>query len=246
MTSPLSGPSYGFVWDNLNNGQVAPGSIYVTTCSLNTSTTISAVTTAVTATRGALITGTGMGVTNFIATATSAATTLVITNAATITATETITVQNFPVLIGGEWTAAVAAGAALTSSYWNSTGAVRPSDSNQALFADIYWINGGTFSTSATISVGQVITGWFLRSFDGGNTFESAPATASQSVAAVSRAPDFIIPLDGGASYAAGVMRVMPQVALPSGYFKTIIQNNGTLGLPAKSAIFAIPITPAY
>lgn len=202
--------------------------------------TIVSLASAATVTKGQFISGTGIPSPNFIATTTAAATTLNVISNSTTSAVETITIQNWPVLIGGEFSSTLAYGAALTSSYWNGTGVVRPQDTNQALFADIYFMAGG----SVTPSLGQVISGWFLRSPDGA-TYETAIATPGSITAAISRAPDFVIPLDVAATV-AGNMRVAPQVALPSTSFKTIIQNNGSTTLPAKCAIFAVPITPAY
>jgi hypothetical protein len=243
MTSPLGGPQSGFVWDgSLNNGQVAGNTLTTQAATLSSNTTISGLGTAVSLVKGQLVTGPGVPTPDFVSGNTTSATTFTVITATTTTATETITIQNLPVLIGGENSATLAAGAALTSSYWNNTGVVRPSDTNQALFADIMFICGGTM----TPSLGAVISGWFLRSYDGGTTFESAIATPGTTVSAISRPPDFQIPLDN-AAYAAGNIRFgAGPVSLPSEPFKTIIQNNGTGTLCANNAIVAIPVTPAY
>ena len=241
MTSPLSGPGYGFIWDNLNNGQVAGNTLTTQAATLATNTSITGLGTAVTLVKGQLVTGSGVPTPDFVSANTASATAFSVITATTTSSTQTITVQNLPVLIGGEWSGTIAAGAALTSSYWNATGVVRPADTNQALFADIMFLNGGGW----TPGVGQTITGWFLRSYDGGTTFESAIATPGTTVSAISRAPDFVISLDNG-SYAVGGIRMAPGILLPSEPFKTIIQNNGTVATGTAAAIIAIPITPGY
>ena len=241
MTSPLSGPGYGFVWDNLNNGNVAPGAPITVSGSLTSaSATITALGSAVSVTKGQYVTGTGVVPPSFISATTASATSITLNNNGTITAAETLTVQNFPALIGGEWSSTLAVGSALGSSYWNGNGVTRPADTNQAIFADVEFIAGGAFTPVS----GGSVCGWFLRSYDGGNTFESAIATPGTAVAAVSRPPDFIISLDN-ATYAAGNARVQPQVPLPSVPFKTIVQNNTGTVIPSGSAVLCIPISPA-
>ena len=241
MASPLSGPGYGFIWDSLNNGQVSAGTLTTQAATLASNTTITGLGTAVSLIKGQLVTGTGVPSPDFVSATTASATAFSAITATTTSSTQTITVQNLPIAIGGEWSATIAAGGTLLASYWNGTGVVRPVDTNQALFADIMYINGGSW----TPGVGQVLSGWFLRSYDGGTTFETGIATPGTTVAAISRAPDFIIPLDN-ALYAAGNIRMSPGVNLPSEPFKLVIQNNGTVAAAANGAIAIIPITPGY
>jgi hypothetical protein len=239
--SPLGGPGFGQVWDSINNGNVAGNTLSTQTGTLASNTTITGLGTAISVVKGQLVTGTGVPTPDFVSATTASATAFAVITATTTSSAQTITVQNLPVLIGGEWSTTIAAGGALTSSYWNGTGTIRPSvDTNQALYADLAFLAGG----AVTPALGQSLNGWFLESYDGGTTFESAIATASTVVAAVSRAPDFIVPFDN-AAYATGNLRFAPGVRLPSVPFKTIVQNQGTVALPANCALIAIPITPA-
>src|ERR1017187_3193687 len=113
MASPLSGPGNGFFWDSLNNGNVSSNNSYVQSGSLHTNTTIDGLGTVVTVVKGQLVTGTGIPTPNFITTGTSAAASISVITATTTTAVETVTIQNLPVLIGGENSATLAAGGAL-------------------------------------------------------------------------------------------------------------------------------------
>lgn len=177
------------------------------------------------------------------AVASSSSITLLTATSSTVSGTA-VSIYNYPVLISGE-ASALANGGAVLSSYWNSNGIVRQSDMQQGLQADLWFVAGGAL----TPSVGGYLAGWFLPSFDGGSTFESDNiATPSSTVPALSRAPDFIVPLDN-AAYAAGNIRYCQGryiAAPPPTSFKTKLQNMSGVAMPSTWAIVAAPWAVQY
>jgi hypothetical protein len=237
------GPGNEFLWGSINNGQVAGNSLVAQNGSLHTNTTIDGLSPTVTLIKGQRVSGTGIPVPDFVAAGVTASASFTVITATTTTSVQAVTVDNCPVLLGGEWSATIGTGAALTSSYWNNTGITRQSDTGSALMGDVFFLSGGTM----TPPVGGSISGWFLKSYDGGVTFETAIATPSTLVAAMARAPDFIIPLDNAAYALGNIKQANGQVNLPSVPFKTLIQaNNGTIALPANSAIILVPEAVVY
>jgi hypothetical protein len=178
--------------------------------------------------------------------ASSTSITILAATSSTLTGTA-VNIYNYPVLIGGE-ASALTNGSAVTSSYWNNTGIFRggstPSDIDFGIQGDIWFMSGGAFTPSA----GGVLAGWFLPSRDGGTNFETIIATPSSTVPAVSRSPDFIIPLDN-AAYAAGNVRygqgrfIAP---LPTVPFKVELQNNSGVTMPSTWAVFLAPWAIQY
>jgi hypothetical protein len=237
------GPGNEFLWGSINNGQVAGNTLTTQAAMLATSGTITGLSTAVSVIKGQLVTGTGIPTPDFVSVTTAAATAFAVITNTTTTSSQTITVQNLPVLLGGEWSGTIGTGAALTSSYWNNTGVTRQSDTGSALVGDVFFLSGGTM----TPPVGGSISGWFLKSYDGGVTFEDAISTPSTLVAALARAPDFIIPLDNAAHAIGNKKQANGQVNIPSVPFKTLIQSNcGTVALPANCAIILVPEAVVY
>jgi hypothetical protein len=176
------------------------------------------------------------------AVASATAITLLTATSSTLTGTA-VNVYNYPVLIGGE-ASALANGAAVTSSYWNNTGIIRQVDMDQGAQGDLWFESGGAFTPSA----GGILQGWFLPSFDGGTTFETLTATPSTTVQAISRSPDFVFTLDN-AAYAAGNIRYCQGrfvAPLPTGPFKTIVQNVSGVTMPSTWAIMLGPWAMQY
>lgn len=178
------------------------------------------------------------------AVASSSSITLLTATSSTLTGTA-VSVYNFPVLVGGE-ASALTTGTALTSSYWNNTGIIRisPADLDQGIQGDIWFQSGGAF----TPSVNGFLAGWFLPSFDGGTTFETAISTPSATVSALPRAPDFTIALDN-AAHAAGNVRYAQGrfiAPLPTVPFKTIVQNFSGVTMPSTWMIAAAPWAIQY
>lgn len=166
-------------------------------------------------------------------------TSLVLLTATSSTLTGTaVKVYSFPVLIGGE-ASALTNGSAVTSSYWDNDGIIDSPETDQGIQGDLWFQSGGAFTPAA----GGFLSGWFLPSFDGGTTFETAISTPSSTVPALSRSPDFIVPLDN-AAYAAGNIRYCQGrfvAPLPTVSFKTLLQNNSGVSMAATWAIFLAP-----
>jgi hypothetical protein len=125
----------------------------------------------------------------------------------------------------------LAGGAAATSSV---AGPFSQSTFSNAPWCSLYFSAGGAF----TPVIGQCLYGWFLLSTDGGTTFETVVATPSTTVLALSRNPDFIVPLDN-AAYASGNIRWCQGrfIKAPWESFKVVVQNIGggsPVALPAS------------
>jgi len=241
-----------FLLDLGNNGwlQAAPA---VGTCTTHTNTTLDtfgAGISTVTCPKGALIKlGSAGHAPDIVAASASAASSLTILTATSAsTAGVALTVFQNPVLVGGE-ASGLTNGSAVLSSYWtnplgaNTAGVFDPSvDFLSAPDADIFFISGGAFTPTA----GGFIYGWFIPSYDGGTTFESdAIATASSTVSAEPRSPDFTIALDA-AAHAAGSTRWMQartlnnaSIQLPSQRFKVKLQNLSGATMPSTWAVVA-------
>lgn len=126
----------------------------------------------------------------------------------------------------------LAAGAAATSSVGGTSGVFNQTSfntTNGPPLLETWFTSGGTFTPAA----GQALMGWCLKSIDGGTTFESLVATPSTTVPALSRNPDFVIPLDN-AAYASANIRFGTILLLPAPYFKVVLQNFGATALPAS------------
>lgn len=116
-------------------------------------------------------------------------------------------------------------GSTAVSSVVNSTGIMSQTDTAHAPQGAVWFASGGTFTPTA----GGHLDGWFLRSSDGGTTFEKVVANNP-----LPRAPDFVIPLFN-AAYAVGELAFASGVVvlLPWESFKVLIQNNAGVTLPA-------------
>lgn len=125
----------------------------------------------------------------------------------------------------------LASGAAVTSSVGGTSGVFSQSNTASGIFGSLYFVSGGSF----TPSTGAALVGWFLLSTDGGTTFETALSTPSTSVPALSRSPDFIIPLDN-AAFAANNIRWCAGrfIQMPWESNKVIVQNMTGGSLPAS------------
>lgn len=122
---------------------------------------------------------------------------------------------------------ALASGAAVTSSVGGTSGVFSQTNFSNAPLSEIWFTAGGAFTPAA----GGYLAGWFLKSTDGGTTFEATVATPSTTVPALSRNPDFIIPLDN-AAYASGNIRFGTPSNLPAPSTKVALQNMSGVALP--------------
>lgn len=91
----------------------------------------------------------------------------------------------------------LASGSAATSSAGGggANGKYSQTDFANAIETEVWFISGGSITPTA----GACISGWWLKSTDGGTTFESLLSTPSTTVPALPRGPDFIIPLAAAA-----------------------------------------------
>lgn len=120
---------------------------------------------------------------------------------------------------------ALANGNTATSSVGGSSGVFTQSSIANAPQGSMWFTSGGSFTPTAG---GQILV-WFLRSPDGGSTFEKAVSNT-----AFPRPPDAIIPLFGSA-YASGDKSWVSGaiVDLPWESFKVVVMNNSGAALPA-------------
>lgn len=134
-------------------------------------------------------------------------------------------------------------GAASTSSVGGSSGKFSQTDFASGIWGLIWFISGGSFTPTA----GGVISGWFLQSTDGGTTFEALVSTPSTTVAALPRAPDFIIPFDAAALASGNIKFCSGLVKLPWPSCKIVLQNNTGATLPATGNIVVCgPVATQY
>lgn len=92
-----------------------------------------------------------------------------------------------------------------------------------------------------TPTAGAFLQGWWLSSYDGGTTYETLNTTASSTVMALPRNPDFIIPLD--AANQSSAVKWSPLVRFPNAQSKIVMQSLAgvTLGA-ATQTVFLAPL----
>lgn len=135
----------------------------------------------------------------------------------------------------------VGGGSAVTSSVGGQSGVFNQSNYANAVWTPIYFKFGG----NVTPAVGGFLAGWFLRSTDGGVTFETAVSTPGNTVMALPRSPDFIIPASNAAYANNNIIWVQNgYVKIPWEAHKVVIQNllgaNLTTGNTIQAAGAAI------
>jgi hypothetical protein len=92
-------------------------------------------------------------------------------------------------------------------------------------------------TTAFTPTAGGVFACWFLLSTDNGTTFEADPllASASASIMAMPRSPDFVIPLDATSQAAGNIKFAQGPFRLPYVAFKVAFQNLSGVALSAAA-----------
>lgn len=114
----------------------------------------------------------------------------------------------------------------------------------QAIYGEVAIKMGG----AVTPAVGALISGWFIRTMDGGTAFETPPATGGSIGPA--RPPDFIIPLSTFAYANTNIAYASGLVKMPWSPVKVYIQNNAGVALPssatAYTSIFLAPVAVQY
>lgn len=127
-------------------------------------------------------------------------------------------------------------GSAATSSVNGTSGVFSQSSLGSGIWGSLYFTAGGAFTPVA----GGNISGWFLLSTNGGTTFESAISTPSTTVAALPRAPDFIIPFDNAALASGNIKWCQGRrIILPAESYKIIVQNNTGVSFAASGNIIS-------
>lgn len=103
----------------------------------------------------------------------------------------------------------------------------------QAIWGEalVHW--GGAI----TPATGAFISGWFLRSADGGTTFETV---VNSSTTGVPRGPDFIIPLSSFAYASSGVAYATGIVKMPWSPVKVMIENNAGVTFPSSATAYTL------
>lgn len=112
------------------------------------------------------------------------------------------------------------------SSVGGTSGVFSQTNTVNAMLGAVYFSAGGAF----TPVTGGYLAGWFIRSPDGGSTFERIVTNT-----APPRSPDFILPLFASAYASADLAWSQdPELRLPFEFFKVLIQNLSGVTLPAS------------
>ena len=121
---------------------------------------------------------------------------------------------------------------------------------NQATFANArklqaWFING---TASFTPTAGGCLSFWWIRSTDGGTTFETITATPSSTVAAMASAPDFLIPFDVAAFTTGSIRFAQGPFAYPYLGAKLLVQNNtgATLSTTGTPTVLLGAVADSY
>lgn len=122
-------------------------------------------------------------------------------------------------------------GGAVTSSVSGAAGVFAPSVWLRGTFGLIWFNAGGAF----TPAVNGALQGWFLRSLDGGTTFETSVTTPSTTVAALERGPDFVIPFSNVALASGNRVLAAWSVEIPPVPFRVRVQNRSGATLPTAT-----------
>lgn len=126
---------------------------------------------------------------------------------------------------------ALANGSAVVSSVSGSSGVFNPSTWGYGPLLEIEFNAGGSFTPGNAAA----LLGWFLRSIDGGSTFETGIGTPSTTVPYLARSPDFIIPLIGAAHASGNRVGAIGLVPTPPVPFKVAVQNMAGAALPTST-----------
>lgn len=132
----------------------------------------------------------------------------------------------------------LATGNTATSSVGGTSGVFSQTDIDNALLAEIWFSAGGAF----TPTTGAYIAGWFLRSSDGGTTFEKTVSNT-----AVARQPDFVIPFINSAHASGNLVFASGPVIMPATSHKLFVRSVAGVTLPASgNLILCGPVKYQY
>ena len=139
-------------------------------------------------------------------------------------------------IIGASELNALGNGNTVTGTAGGTAGVFSATQIKNLAAGEVFLTCAGTFTPTA----GGCISGWFLRSSDGGTTFEKVTSNT-----ALARPPDFIIPLNAVAVANADVYFAAGEVRLPSCPFKVYVQNNTGVSLGASNHTMSLGIIGA-
>jgi len=116
---------------------------------------------------------------------------------------------------------------------------------SQSSFGSAQWcLAYFTWTTAFTPTAGGCLACWWLNSPDGGTNYETVVATASITVPALGRSPDFIIPLYEGGASLGNTAPLVKWCQAPFRYpwmtAKLLVQNLSGVALPATGNIIKI------
>lgn len=141
--------------------------------------------------------------------------------------------------LGGLTTGSIVVSAALNGNgvYNNNQGSGSSSTSGDGFERGyLTFVPGGAFTGDPTAN--SSIDVYFLKSMDGGSTFEGGSSSLLPA-----RRPDVVLPLNS-ASTAAADNKVTVVAFLPGCYFKILAKNNGSgQTIPASSTLTCVPAT---
>ena len=110
-----------------------------------------------------------------------------------------------------------------------STVFVSSADFGQSIFAEVFVKWGGAITPTA----GGFIGGWFLRSPDGGTTFE-----VTGTAIPLARPPDFLIPLSTVAYANTNIVYASGLVKMPWSPVKIFVQNSAGAAFPSSATAY--------
>lgn len=103
----------------------------------------------------------------------------------------------------------------------------------QAIWGEVALTLGTSMAAAAS---GAFISGWFLRSLDGGSSFETTQGT---SVNPLPRPPDFLIPVSSITYASSAIIYGSGLVKMPWSPVKIYVQNNLGITFPASTNGYA-------
>jgi len=121
----------------------------------------------------------------------------------------------------------------VVSSVSGASGVFTNNDVGQAIWAQLFLTLG---TIGSALQNGANIAGWFLRSYDGGTTYEQAGTTPA-------RSPDFYFPLPAATISAATVWGANGLVLLPALKYKVgILNTTGQTLASSGNTVRAAPV----
>lgn len=130
-------------------------------------------------------------------------------------------------LISSELVSLANLATAVSASTFTSSG-----NFGQAIWGDAVFFTGSAISPTA----GGFLAAWWLKSIDGGTTFESTTGSSNLGLA---RSPDFVIPFSTVAYGSSNQMFAAGLVKMPWPPAKLVVQNNSGITLATSSNAYS-------